>query len=122
MSSSSSSRIDLIKHLFQIIDAQDWLAIRQVFAEQIVYDRPGYPRMIGIERVLYFYQHERVLRSGKHSLDHILVDNDRGSCWGWFVGHKKDGTPVEISFADAYDFDEPGRIRLRRSFFFQPAV
>jgi ketosteroid isomerase-like protein len=114
--------IGLIKRLFAIVDTQNWQGMREIFSSQIVYERPGYPRLEGIERVLYFYENERILADGKHSLDRIVVDTDCAACWGRFVGHKKDGSAVNVGFADTYEFDAAGQICFRRSYFFEPSV
>jgi len=111
----------IIVDLFQAIDASDWEAILNIFHPEIVYERPGYAPFSGSERLLYFYQHERVLASGAHNLERIMYDGNSAACWGRFVGKKKDGSDVDEMFADVYTFED-GKIRTRRSFFFRPAV
>lgn len=111
----------LIEKLFRTIDASDWDEMPNLFDAQIVYERPGYAPFSGLERLLYFYQNERVLASGEHRLDRIVIDGNYGACWGRFVGLKKDGTSADVLFADTYLF-EGGKIKARRSYFFQPSV
>lgn len=111
----------IIVDLFRAIDASDWEAILNIFHPEIVYERPGYAPFRGRKRLLYFYQHERVLASGTHNLEHVVCAGNSAACWGRFVGKKKDGSDVNEMFADVYTFED-GKIRTRRSFFFRPAV
>lgn len=111
----------IIHDLFRAIDTSDWESIVNNFHPEIVYERPGYAPFRGSERLLYFYQHERVLASGTHNLEHVVYYENSAACWGRFVGRKKDGSDVNEMFADVYTFED-GKIRTRRSFFFRPAV
>lgn len=98
-----------------------WDALAEIFHPEIVYERPGYGSLCGVARLLQFYQHERVIASGRHSIEQIVIQDDHGACWGRFVGVAKDGTPADERFADVYTF-EHGKIIARRSYFFRPAI
>src|SRR4051794_12168042 len=111
----------IIVQLFGAIDSSDWAEVARIVHPEISYERPGYEPFKNIERLLHFYRNERVLASGKHSLEWIVRDGDHAACWGRFVGKKLDGSDVDELFADCYTF-EGGKIRTRRSFFFRPAV
>ena len=111
----------IIVNLFGAIDSSDWAALTRIVHPEIVYERPGYEPFKKIERLLQFYQKERVLASGTHRLECIVHDGDHAACWGRFVGKKRDGSDVDELFADCYTFED-GKIRTRRSFFFRPAV
>jgi ketosteroid isomerase-like protein len=111
----------IITELFHAVDNRDWDVLARIFHPDIVYERPGYAPFVGIERLLQFYQHERILASGQHHLDQIVAENDHAACWGRFVGVKKDGQPADVQFADVYSFED-GKIKTRRSYFFQPSV
>ena len=111
----------LIHRLFHAVDNSGWADMEEIFDKSVVYERPGYPPFEGLERVLHFYKHERVLASGKHHIDEIVVDGDHCACWGRFVGFKKDNAPVDVLFADVYYLND-GKILKRRSYFFQPSV
>lgn len=111
----------VITDLFHAIDARDWNAFGRIFHPEIVYDRPGYESFSGLERLLKFYRDERILASGSHYIEQIVIENNHGACWGRFIGLKKDGTPADVLFTDVYSFEQ-GRIKKRRSYFFRPAV
>jgi uncharacterized protein len=111
----------LILELFKAVDASDWSSLLEIFHQDIVYERPGYEPFQGLPRLLQFYQNERMIQSGTHHLEHIVVNGNYGACWGRFIGLKKDGSPVAELFADVYQL-EGGKIKMRRSHFFRPAV
>lgn len=110
-----------IRELFEIIDSRQWSQLRDRFHPQIVYARPGYPAFEGIERVLHFYEFERVVASGTHSLSTIVSSEHELACAGRFVGTHRNGSPIDEEFADFYRFD--GQLIIqRRSYFFRPAI
>jgi uncharacterized protein len=111
----------IIVDLFRAIDSSDWKSIANTCHPEIIYERPGYAPFKNLEKLLYFYQHERMLASGTHYLEGIVHEGSSAACWGRFVGKKKDGSDVNEMFADIYTFED-GRIRTRKSFFFRPAV
>lgn len=114
-------RKESITELFQAIDTSDWNTVTNTFHQNIVYERPGYEPMSGLERVMHFYQKERILSSGEHRIEKIVWDGDAAACWGRFVGFQKDGAAVDERFSDVYTFED-GKIRTRRSYFFRPAI
>jgi len=112
---------DFVRKVFQTIDSRDWDGLQRVFCENMTYERPGYEPLVGYERVKKFYREERVIASGTHFLEGVVVNDDSGACWGRFVGVHKNGSAIDERFADAYTF-ENGKIRTRKSYFFRPAV
>lgn len=111
----------IISHLFRAIDQRDWAAFRELFDPEVVYERPGYPPLAGMDRLLRFYAEERIIVSGQHYIEQIVIDDQHGACWGRFVGVTKDGSPADELFTDVYTFAE-GKIKARRSYFFRPAI
>ena len=113
---------NFVTELFRKIDSRDWEALPSSFAEDVVYERPGYDPLVGRDRVMKFYREERVIAGGEHRLERIVLDDGAGACWGRFVGVHKNGSALDEGFADVYTLDEQGRIKTRRSYFFRPAV
>lgn len=112
---------ELIISLFDTIDAFDWQLLVKHFDKDIIYERPGYSVIIGIDKLLHFYQHERVIALGKNHLEHIVCEEKFASCWGRFIGTHKNGSPINESFSDVYSFNQ-NKIITRRSYFFRPAI
>jgi ketosteroid isomerase-like protein len=110
-----------IEELFRAIDCQNWGKLSSIFHPDITYERPGYQPFIGIDQVLQFYANERMISSGQHKIEHIMVDHNCGVCWGHFVGILKDGTKADERFVDVYQFYQNSIIE-RRSYFFRPAI
>jgi ketosteroid isomerase-like protein len=112
---------DFIHKMFATIDSRDWDGLQRVFDENIIYERPGYDPLKGYARVNKFYREERVIASGIHFLEDVIIGPESGACWGRFVGKHKNGSEIDERFADAYTF-ENGKIKTRKSYFFRPAV
>lgn len=113
---------NFVTELFRKVDARDWDALATSFAPDVVYERPGYEPLMGRERVMRFYREERVIASGQHSLERVVLDEGGGACWGRYVGVHRDGSPIDERFADVYTVDAEGRITTRRSYFYRPAI
>lgn len=112
---------DFVIEMFRHIDGRDWEGLRRFFSPDVIYERPGYPPIEGLDELIHFYANVRVIGSGEHQLAHIVVDDSAGASWGRFVGARRDGTPVDERFADCYTFEE-GTIKTRSSYFFRPVV
>jgi len=112
---------DIVKRLFEYVDSRDWDSLCDAFCDDVVYERPGYAPLIGLDSVLHFYREERVIASGQHELENVVANGGSGACWGRFVGMHKNGSPLSERFADVYTF-EKGKIKTRKSYFFRPVV
>jgi ketosteroid isomerase-like protein len=110
-----------VKGLFGAIDGQEWDALPDFFAPDCRYERPGYEPIIGLPALLGFYAHERIIASGRHFVEKVAIAEDAIVCWGRFVGRSRSGRDLDEVFTDVYDL-EADRIRLRRTFFFRPAI
>lgn len=110
-----------IREMFRRVDDSEWDSLPRFFHEEIVYERPGYSPLVGLERVLLFYEQERVIARGTHLIDHVVIGEGVGACWGRLEGILKDGSETNERFADVYSFDG-GKIVSRRSYFFRPAI
>jgi ketosteroid isomerase-like protein len=120
-SEGGAARVAQLRELFSRIDASDWDALADLFHADVVYERPGYAPLAGLQRVLDFYRRERQVASGSHELERIVVQGDAAACWGRLRGTLKSGARADIRFADVYVFAD-GKIKLRRSYFFAAAV
>lgn len=110
-----------VRELFARIDDCDWEGLAELFDAEAVYERPGYAPLVGLPRLVQFYRRERQVASGKHELEGVVVDNDAAASWGGMRGTLKDGARADVRFAEIYLF-AGGKIKLRRSYFFTPAV
>ncbi|MEZ0070340.1 ketosteroid isomerase-like protein [Streptacidiphilus sp. MAP12-20] len=111
----------LVRDLFRAVDGRAWEDLAQIFAKDAVYERPGYPPLLGLDRILYFYEHERIIAAGRHHVDHITGGLGAAACWGRFQGTSRTGEPLDEPFADTYVVRE-GLITHRRTYFWRPAI
>jgi len=111
----------IIVALLGAVDRRDWAALCSMVTPDVVYDRPGYPTIHGIDAWLAFYRDTRVITTGRHHVVRVLADDVEGFCWGDFAGVTRTGDPVEVLFADWYGF-RGGRICQRRTFFYERAI
>lgn len=109
-----------IEAMFRAVDASDWDGMGRYIHPDVVYNRPGFPLLVGREAFLRFYREVRTLR-GEHRFEGFAVQADAGACWGRFVGAQGDGTPVDVEFADCYEFKD-GLLWRRKSHFFVPVA
>ena len=112
----------LVSRLFGVIDGAQFDDLGDVFAEEAVYERPGYEPLQGLPRIERFYRHERVIGSGQHQVEDVTC-SDLGSVvsYGVFRGESRDGAPLEERFADVYRV-QSGKILRRTTYFFRPAI
>jgi len=112
---------DLISAMFELIDRADWPGLGTLFCDDVVYERPGYSPFAGRDRVLQFYRHERIIARGTHVLERTVFGDGQGACWGRFTGTTKDGTAIEVRFAEVYRLED-ARVKHRTTYFYWPAV
>ena len=54
---------ELIVNLFEAIDSSDFKLLVKYFDKNIIYQRPGYHDLIGIDKLLHLYQYDRITES-----------------------------------------------------------
>lgn len=112
---------DFARHYYTTVDTGDAESTVALFGEHATYRRPGYDEIRGREALLRFYGGERVIASGRHTVDEVIVDGDHAAVRGRFAGELRDGSRVEVGFADFLHY-EAGLIADRTTYFFQPSV
>lgn len=113
---------DLIRRLFGVIDGVQFDDLGSVFAEDAVYERPGYAPLQGLARIEQFYRQERIIGAGSHHVEAVTCSSAGDAvAVGVFRGESRDGRPLEERFADVYRV-QGGKIVWRTTFFFRPAI
>jgi len=114
-----------LRELFATIDARtisgQWDVLAEFFHPEIVYERPGTPRLCGLDRLLLYYREERQIIRSVHHVEGALVQDGSGAAWGRVDCVLAAGTRSELGFADVYRIEQD-LIRLRRTHFFLPGV
>jgi uncharacterized protein len=104
----------VIERLYTAIDTDDFDTLAQLFLPQAIYERPAAPPLVGRDAITRFYRDGRKIASGRHDVQHVVVDGARGAAWGSFAGRRLEGWTLELCFADGFTFDA-GAILTRRS-------
>ncbi len=112
---------DFVLEMFRAIDSNAWHRLGEFFDRQVVYDRPGYPPIRGLDALVDFYANRRVIASGQHTIDRIIADDTSAVAIGEVDATLRDGRPAHVRFADTYRLKD-GRIIHRHTFFDAPAV
>ena len=89
---------------YTAVDSGDVEAVLDCFSDDAVYRRPGYEPIVGREGLRDFYSGVRVIDSGAHEVQDIVVEGDRSAIRCRFVGRLKDGSAAEVGFADFFGF------------------
>lgn len=109
----------LVETYYALVDAQDD-AMFHLFHDDVVYKRPGYPTLAGRRALQKFYQRDRVIPSGRHTVHELFVgDQGRVAVEGRFCGVLKNGTEADLAFSDFFDLDltqVPPQIIARRTY------
>jgi ketosteroid isomerase-like protein len=112
-----------IQSMFELIDSAQWPELEKHFHDDVLYFRPGYEPIIGLNDLLDFYMNRRIIMKGKHILETFCSarDGNTVSAVGSFTGVDKQGKALKVRFCDIYQI-ESGKIRRRETFFDRPAV
>lgn len=106
----------LVRRYYELVDAGDTEALLRLFSDDVHYQRQGTPDLIGIDAMRRFYEHDRLIDSGRHTLDELLVGREWVAVRGTFRGWLRSGEAVTLQFTDWHHVVE-GRIDRRESFF-----
>jgi ketosteroid isomerase-like protein len=110
-----------IRAYFDAVDANDFVRVLEQFDPDAVYERPGYPPLEGRDRLRTFFIEERIIATGRHDIEGIVVDGEQVTAWGSFTGTSRTGGALNEGWCDVYQFHD-GRIARRRTYFYRPAV
>lgn len=105
-------KIATLESYYEYVDAAEYDALFDLFAEDIVYHRPGADPIRGKDAFERFYLEDRPLEDGTHEIHEYLLDGDRVCVRGHFDG-LLDGDPITFGFADIHRFGEDGVVERR---------
>lgn len=106
----------VVRSYYDYVDEQRTEEMLALFHQDIVYERQGTPTIEGIAALQRFYEQERIIESGAHSLDQVLPGEDWVAVRGRFAGRLRDGQEVMLRFTDWHHFQD-GKIIRRESLF-----
>jgi ketosteroid isomerase-like protein len=112
----------LVREYYETVDRGDVNSLLRLFAPEALYRRPGYPDLRGRSDLERFYREQRVIRSGRHVIERLLADGLNVAVHGRFQGSLRNGSDVDLRFADFFELSSAGMITHRDTFFFAPLV
>jgi len=117
----SESNHAVVERYYESVDDNDVDSLVALFADNAVYERPGYEPLRGRDAIERFYRADRVIASGRHTLHNVIAAGDEIAVEGSFAGVLRDGTSVEVRFADFFRLRD-GRFQQRHTYFFAASV
>ncbi|MFW6153564.1 MAG: nuclear transport factor 2 family protein [Halobacteriota archaeon] len=103
---------DAIRAYYEYVDAGAIDDLVALFADDIVYERPGHAAIEGIADFRRFYEEERPIGESNHAVDQLYVDGETVIVRGRFEGTLA-GEAVAFGFADFHRFNGDGEIEHR---------
>lgn len=105
-----------VRRYFRAVDAGDTATLLELFTEDAEYERQGTPTLRGKDALRKFYTEDRVIASGRHTLEDVCLGTDWVAVRGTLRGTLRSGEDVEIEFTDWYHLRD-GRIDRRQTLF-----
>ena len=116
------SGAQVVRSYYELVDGNEVQRLVALYAEDAVYERPGYPAMQGRQALESFYSGTRVIASGHHTLLDLVENDSHVAVSGHFDGVLRDGSRASIDYADFFEISRDGHILRRKTFFYEPAV
>lgn len=111
----------VVEQYYRLVDANALDEMFDLFADDAVYERPGYEPLKGKNAIEAFYRGTRVISSGRHLLDRVIVEDGAVAVEGSFAGELRDGSSASVRFADFFVLNN-GKFAHRNTYFFAAAV
>jgi ketosteroid isomerase-like protein len=116
---------DPVTRYFELVNADRFDELRELFADDIVLEMAGASRRDGVDAAVAYYA-RALAPLPDHDDDPVSIvrsaDGRRAAVEISFTGRTADGRPVEFTAVDLFDLDDRGRIVRLRSFYDTAAV
>ncbi len=107
---------DIVKKYYRAVDENNLDILFSLFSNDIIYERPGYEPLKGMEEFQNFYRSSRIIKSGHHTIFNIIVKEPYVVVEGEFNGVLKNGNRSYTKFVDVYKFHNE-KICFRHTYF-----
>ncbi|MEV5161088.1 nuclear transport factor 2 family protein [Streptomyces sp. NPDC053728] len=111
-----------VHRYYALVDDGDVPGVVRLFSDRAVYERPGYAPIVGREGLDAFYRGQRVIDRGSHTVLRLVVGPQDAAVEGQFRGTLKDGSEVDLRFADFFRLGEHLLFEVRNTYFFSALV
>ena len=75
-----------VRDYYDRVDAEEYERLFDLFADDVVYERPGQAHLDGMAEFRAFYLEDRPLNEGDHEVHSLNVDGDTVAVRGTFRG------------------------------------
>jgi uncharacterized protein len=106
----------IVRRYYELVDSNRLDDMLGLFNEEIEYERQGTDLIRGKAALRRFYEDQRIIASGKHSIEQVLADGGWVATRGVFEGTLTDGEDVTVRFTDWMHFSD-GLIDFRQTLF-----
>ena len=103
---------ETLRSYYDYVYAEDYDLLFDLFAHDIVCERPAQSKLDGIEEFREFYLEERPIGESDHEIVEMYRDGEAVVARGRFEG-TLDGETISFWFADFHEFDDEGKIARR---------
>ena len=107
-----SANEEAIRDYYEYVDSEAHEELFELFAEDVVYHRPGQEPIEGMADFEEFYREIRAIERGTHTVLDLTIDDDTIAVQGRFTG-VLEGQQVDFGVADVHRFNDEGRIAER---------
>lgn len=107
--------------MFEAVDKKEWSILEDIFHTNIIYERPGYATLRGLDDVMHFYREVRNVSQGRHQVTDVITANDKVVCQGHFACRTLLNEKIKTDFCDVYTMKD-GRVRFRKTFFYSAVI
>jgi uncharacterized protein len=111
-----------VQGYYDALDRDDIEAVLDSFNGDVLYRRPGYPTIVGMDGLRAYYSSDRKLKAGRHVIKALIAEGPTVAAHGVWEGELKGGGTTSMGFAAFFGFDAAGRIDEHTTYFFTPAV
>jgi len=98
-------RNDVIDAYFEALDQANPDIVQETLADDFVYQSPG-GEFEGGEGIRQYIEEVRTMSNSTHEISLRLHDEQASVAEGRVTGDTADGEPVQVRFADVFEFDE----------------
>ncbi len=121
MNISNPDSSSLVFKLYEVVDSENWNEFHDIFDENVVYKRPGYPRFNGLDELINYYKNDRIISRGKHEIINLVSADNKIVVYGLFKGNSKTGEELELEYSDYFELCE-NKLNYRKTYFHTPLV
>ncbi len=111
---------DVVRRYFELINADRFESLREIFASDIALEMPGAARRDGVDAAVAYYA-RALAPLPVHDDDPVSIiasaDDTRVAVEIDFTGATADGRPVVFTAVDLFDMDADGHVVRLRSFY-----